>query len=154
MFVNLFATYVTGYWKTDRNVTFGLFHFIGPADSHTHTLPVHCCIDRPSWLACFSRAGFANYVKSRLEQWGPWKAPDGVWYSPPVLVTCLLGPPGLSGLMTSTCWTHGTSKQSCWKLYPVSDCPPTPPLFTRPPPYMCNPWYTVVVKKLLKIQQC
>ena len=39
---------VTGYWKTDRIVTLGLFHFIGPADSYTHTLPVHCCIDRPS----------------------------------------------------------------------------------------------------------
>ena len=31
---------VTGYWKTDWNVTPGLFHFIGPADSHTHTLLV------------------------------------------------------------------------------------------------------------------
>ena len=28
------------------------------ANSHTHTLPVHCCITRLSWLVCFSRAGF------------------------------------------------------------------------------------------------
>ena len=34
----------------------------------------------------------------------------------PVLVTRLLGHPGLSGLMTGTSWTHGTSKQSCWQL--------------------------------------
>ena len=32
-----------------------------------------------------------------------------------VSVRCLLGLPGLSGLMTSTSWIHGTSKQSCWK---------------------------------------
>ena len=44
----LLILYVTGYWKTDQNVTLGLFHFIGPADSYTHTLPVPCCIDRPS----------------------------------------------------------------------------------------------------------
>ena len=38
-------TYVTGYWKTNQNVTLGQLHFIGPAKSHTHTLPVHCCIN-------------------------------------------------------------------------------------------------------------
>ena len=37
----------------------------------------------------------------------------------PVLVTHLLGPPGLSGLTISTSWTHGTSKQSCWRLFEV-----------------------------------
>ena len=36
------------YWKTDRIVTLGLFHFIGPADSYTYTLPAHCCT---SWQA-------------------------------------------------------------------------------------------------------
>ena len=30
--------YVTGYWKTDHNVTLGQLHFIGPANSHTHAL--------------------------------------------------------------------------------------------------------------------
>ena len=36
--------YVTGYWKTDHNVTHGQLHFIGPANSHTHALSMHCCI--------------------------------------------------------------------------------------------------------------
>ena len=67
---------MTGYWKTDRNVTLGLLHFIAPANS-THTLSVHCYIKRLSWLVCFSRAGFADHVKSRLRQWGPWRALDG-----------------------------------------------------------------------------
>ena len=65
-------TYVTEYWKTDQNVTLGLFCFIDPADSHTHTLPVHYSINRPNWLVCFSRAGIANHVKSWLGQWGLW----------------------------------------------------------------------------------
>ena len=38
-------TYVTEYWKTDHVRTFGQLLFIGPANSHTHTLPVHCCIN-------------------------------------------------------------------------------------------------------------
>ena len=37
--------YMTEYWRTDRNVTLGQLHFIGPANSHTHTLSVHCCIN-------------------------------------------------------------------------------------------------------------
>ena len=37
--------YVTEYWKTDHVRTFGQLRFIGPANSHTHTLPVHCCIN-------------------------------------------------------------------------------------------------------------
>ena len=36
---------VTGYSKTDHNITFGQLLFIGPANSHTHTLPMHCCIN-------------------------------------------------------------------------------------------------------------
>ena len=32
---------VTGYWKTDHNVTLGQLHFIGPANSHTHALSMH-----------------------------------------------------------------------------------------------------------------
>ena len=42
---SLYNINVTGYWKTDHNVTLGQLHFIGPANSHTHTLPVHCCIN-------------------------------------------------------------------------------------------------------------
>ena len=69
--------YVTGYWKTDHNVTLGQLHFIGPANSHTHALSMHCCITGLSRLVCFSRAGFADHVKSRLRQWDPWRALDG-----------------------------------------------------------------------------
>ena len=29
--------YVTGFWKTDQNVSLGLFHFIAPANSYTPT---------------------------------------------------------------------------------------------------------------------
>ena len=36
----LLALYVTGFWKTDRIVTLGLFHFIGPANGYTHTLHI------------------------------------------------------------------------------------------------------------------
>ena len=36
---------VTGYWKTDHVRTFGQLLFIGPANSHTHTVPEHCCIN-------------------------------------------------------------------------------------------------------------
>ena len=43
--LNTWNNYVTGYWKTDHNVTLGLLLFIGPVNSHTHTLPVHCCIN-------------------------------------------------------------------------------------------------------------
>ena len=37
--------YVTEHWKTDHVHTFGQLLFIGPTNSHTHTLPVHCCIN-------------------------------------------------------------------------------------------------------------
>ena len=76
----------------------------------------------------------------------------------PVLVTHLLGHPGLSGFMTSTSWTHGTSKQSCWQLLPASGfpthpvtCPPTP---TPPPPYNVPSVILQQLKKNLKNQQC
>ena len=69
--------YVTGYWKTDHNVTLGQLQFIGPANSHTHTLSMHRCITGLSLLVCFSRTGFADRVKSRLRQWDPWRALDG-----------------------------------------------------------------------------
>ena len=74
---NIASVFVTGYWKTEHNVTLGQLHFIGPANSHTHTLSMHCCINGLSQLVCFSRAGFADRVKSRLRQWDPWRALDG-----------------------------------------------------------------------------
>ena len=39
------------FWKTDRNVTLGIYipvHYSNIYNSHTHTLPVHCCITRLS----------------------------------------------------------------------------------------------------------
>ena len=33
--------YVTGIWKIDQIVTLGLFHFIGPTNGYTCTLPIH-----------------------------------------------------------------------------------------------------------------
>ena len=58
-----------------------------------------------------------NPCKVTTKTMGPiegirWEVRMGLIFTP-VLVRHLLVPPGLSGLMTSTCWTHGTSKQSC-----------------------------------------
>ena len=39
--ISSYMVYVTGYWKTDHNVTLGQLHFIGPANSHTHALSMH-----------------------------------------------------------------------------------------------------------------
>ena len=40
------TAYVTGFWKTEQNVTLGLFDFTAPTDSYTHTLPIHSAITR------------------------------------------------------------------------------------------------------------
>ena len=60
---------VTGYWKTDHNVTQSKVHFIIPANSHTHVLLMHSVFARLSWLVFFSRWLFADPVKPRLSQW-------------------------------------------------------------------------------------
>ena len=64
----------------------------------------------------------------------------------PVLVTRLLGPPGLLRPMTGTSWTHSYSKQSNWVVQPVSSFLPTPtpahPLIR----VICD--ITVVLKKV------
>ena len=109
-------TNVTGFWKTSHNVTLGQLHFLGPANSHTHTLSMHCCNTRLSRLVCFSRADFTDHVKPQLRQWEPWRGLDGRYglIFTSVLVRRLIGPPGLSRPMTSTSWTHSYSKQSNW----------------------------------------
>ena len=33
--------HVTGFWKTDRNVTLDIFHFIGQTNGYTRTLHIH-----------------------------------------------------------------------------------------------------------------
>ena len=40
--------FVIGSWKADQNVTLGIFHFIGPANSYTHTVPIYSGITRLS----------------------------------------------------------------------------------------------------------
>ena len=58
----MYSSYVTGFWKTDQNVTLGLFYFIGPANGHTRTLHIHSAITRLGGLVCFSRVSFADPV--------------------------------------------------------------------------------------------
>ena len=39
-------SFVTGFWKTsNRIVTLGLFHFIGPGNGYTYTLQIHSAIN-------------------------------------------------------------------------------------------------------------
>ena len=79
---------MTGFWKTDHNVTLGQLHFLGPANSHTHTLSMNCCNTRLSCLVCFSRADFADHVKPRLR--GHWMGGMGLIFTP-VLVKRVIG---------------------------------------------------------------
>ena len=139
---------MTGYWKIGWIVTFGLFHFIDPTVSHTHTLPVHCCINRLTWLVCFSRACFANLAKSWLWQWGPWRALDGRYGSNihPCVSETLLGPLCLSRPMTSNSWTHRTFKKFCWKLLPTPRYPYPP---TQSPLYV----QSVILQHCKKVAQ-
>ena len=135
--------YVTGYWKTDHNVTLGQLHFIGPANSHIHTLSMHRCIIGLSWLVCFSRAGCADRVKSRLRQWDPWRALDsrcGSDICPCVGKTSLKALQSCLGLWLALLGLIATpySPIGRYNLLPASYPPPPP---TRRPPYTCNLWY-------------
>ena len=76
---------VTGYWKTNHNVTLGQMRFIIATHIHVH---YPCTVVLPG-LADWSFLelhGCANHVKSWLRQWGPWRELGGrnigVWYSP------------------------------------------------------------------------
>ena len=89
-------------------------------NSHIHILPMHCCINRLTWLVCFSRAGLSTTCEVMTETMGlmegtGWEVSYGS-YIHPVLVRHLLGPLGLSGPMTGTSWNHNYSKQSYWKI--------------------------------------
>ena len=110
------STYVTGFWKTDQNVPLGQLHLLDPANSHIHTLSMRCCNTRLSCLVCFSRADFADHVKSRLRQWDPWRALDGRYGSdihPCVSEMSLKALQSCLGLrLRSSSWTHSYSKQS------------------------------------------
>ena len=154
---------MTGYSKTDHNVTFGQLLSIGSVNSHTHTLPMHCCINGLSWLVCFSRAGFADRVKSWLRQWDPWRALDGRYGSdihPCVGETSLKALQSCLGLWLVLLGHIATPSSPIGRYnpppasylptlpFPPSGFPPTLPLShpphpspTHPPPYTCNPWY-------------
>ena len=48
------AVHVTGFWKTDRIVTLGLFHFIGTCTANGYTCTVH-------YIYTVSLAGLADW---------------------------------------------------------------------------------------------
>ena len=73
---------MTGFWKTERIVTLGLFHFIDPANGYTCTLHIHSAITRLGGLVCFSRVSFADPVNSSLRQWDPRGALHGLKFTP------------------------------------------------------------------------
>ena len=141
--------YVTEYWKTDHVRTFGQLLFIGPANSHTHTLPVHCCINGLSWLVCFSRHGFADRVKSRLRQWDPWSALDGRYGSdihPCVGETSLKALQSCLGLWLALLGLIATPNSPVGRCNPPPASHPTP-LPPRPPLIHSIRDITVAVKK-------
>ena len=148
--------WLPGYWKTDHNVTLGQLHFIGPANSHTHALSMHCCITGLSWLVCFSRAGFADRVKSRLRQWDPWRALDGRYGSdihPCVGETSLKALQSCLGLWLVLLGLMATPNG------PIGRCGPPPAFHSSPSPWpahpliraICDTVVTVVVKKVAQI---
>ena len=142
--------------KTDHNVTLGQLHFIGPANSHTHALSMHCCITGLSWLVCFSTAGFADRVKSWLRQWDPWRALDGRYGSdihPCVGETSFKALQSCLGLWLALLGPIATPNS------PIGRCNPPPASHsslptTPPPPTPAHPLIrairdiTVVVKRV------
>ena len=120
--------------------------FIGPANNHTRTLPMHCCIYGLSWLVWFSGAGFVDHVKSWLRQWSPWRALDGRYGSdihPCVSEVSLEALQVCLGLVVLGLIAIPNSCIRGYNAPPTSHLlpPPTPPPSTCPPPYMCNLWY-------------
>ena len=64
---------VTGFQKTNQNVTLGLFHFIGPSNGYTHTLPFTVALPSLADWSAFPE-NFTDHVKSWLKQLGSWTA--------------------------------------------------------------------------------
>ena len=150
--LQLTTTYTICDWILEnrpcKHINFGQLLFIGPANSHTHTLPVHCCINGLSWLVCFSRHGFADHVKSRPRQWDPWRALDGRHGSdihPCIGETSLKAHQSCLGLWPALLGHIATPNSQVGGLthlrLPTHPLHPPHPPPTRPPPYTCNPWY-------------
>ena len=139
--ITYITVYVTGFAKSDHNVTLGQLYFIGPANSQTYTLPMHCCIDGLSWLVCFSGAGFADHVKSQLRQSGPWRRIlDGRYGSdihPCVSEASLKALQACLGLWPVVLGLIATPNSPIGSLNPSPASHPPP---IRPPPYTCNLW--------------
>ena len=137
-------------------VTLGLFHFTGPANGYTHTLPNHSAITititRLDSLVCFSRVSFSNHVNSRPTQWDPWRALHGRHGSeihPSDRETSIRPSEGV--------WAYG------WHFLDSIASPNSPKGGFNPPPASHTPTHpliyvtcdiTMVVEKLLKSQQC
>ena len=133
-----------------------LIVFIGPANSHTHILPVHCCITGLSWLVGFSIHGFANHVKSRLRQWDPWRALDGRHGSdihPCIGETSLKARQSCLGLWLALVGHIATPNSPVGGFNPTPASHP-PPSHPSTPLYMQSVILQCLWKKLLKIQHC
>ena len=142
-------SYVTGFWKTNRIVTLGLFHFIGLADGYSCTLHIHSAIARLGGLVCFSRASFADPVSSWLRQWDPWRAlhgrhgseihPSDRERSVSAIQACLDLWLALLGPIASS---NGPNER--FNLPPAS----------HPPPIMCHQWYYNRFEKSCSESKC
>ena len=138
---------MTGFWKTNRNVTLSQLHFLVPANSYTHTLSMHHCKTRLSCLVCFFRADFADHVKPRRRQWDPWRAIDGRYGSDihPCVSETSHRPSRLvkaydKHFLDSYIATPNSSIGWCPHPPPPPHHPITPsPPSSPPTPYACNP---------------
>ena len=68
---HIFSSYICDWILENWPNWLGLFHFIGPSNSYTHTLLIHSAITRLGWMVCFSRASFAVHVNAWLRQQDP-----------------------------------------------------------------------------------
>ena len=101
---------MTGFGKSDQNVTQGLFHFVAPANSYTHTLPIHNGITRLNKLLYFSKVGFFDHVKSQLRKWGPWRVLDRRYVIGLSVGVTSLRLSRLSWPIVGASWTHNYTR--------------------------------------------
>ena len=148
--LNTQCAFVSGFWKTDHNVTLGLFHFIGPAYSYTHILPVHSGIISLTKLVCFSIASVADHANSQLRQWHPWRALNGRYEDeihPSVIETSFRPSKVCLGFWLAVKLIASQNSPNVGLNLPLATHPTHPLLISAT-------YIKVVVKKLLKIQQC
>ena len=103
-----YHNYVTGFWRTDQIVTLSLFHFIGPANSYTYTLPIHSSIaGLADWSTFLERVLPTMWIHN----WN--SGTHGGYYMEgmglkltSVVVRHLLSPLSMIETMDGTSWTH------------------------------------------------